>query len=132
MTDMQLYHKIDYWATPYQFLARDAGDCEDYAIAKYFALLYLHINPKKLYFVYVRVKRTNEPHMVLAYFYKKNAPPLILDNLTNRVLPANLRTDLIPVYMFNPFILEKTNKDKNNGVFRKWDDLMKRIKEGVI
>ncbi len=132
MTDMELYHKIDYWATPYQFLARDAGDCEDYAIAKYFALLYLHINPKKLYFVYVRVKKNNEPHMVLAYFYKKNSPPLILDNLTNRVLPANLRTDLIPVYMFNPVILEKTSKNKNNGVFRKWDDLIKRIKEGVI
>ncbi len=132
MSDMALYHKIDYWATPYQFLGKDAGDCEDYAIAKYFALKYLGINLNKLYFVYVRVKKTNEPHMVLAYFYKKHSVPLILDNLTNRILPANKRTDLIPVYMFNPVILEKTLKNKNNGVFRKWDDLIKRIKKGVI
>jgi len=132
MSDMALYHKIDYWATPYQFLGKDAGDCEDYAIAKYFALRYLNVDPKKLYFVYVRVKKTNTPHMVLAYFIKKNKPPLILDNLTNRVMPANKRNDLIPVYMFNPVILEKTLKNKKNGVYRKWDDLIKRIKKGVI
>ena len=132
MSDMALYHKMDYWATPYQFLGKDAGDCEDYAIAKYFALKYLNFDPKKLYFVYVRVKKNNIPHMVLAYFAKKNHPPLILDNLINKILPANLRTDLIPVYMFNPVILEKTLKNKNNGVYRKWDDLIKRIKKGVI
>ena len=132
MSDMALYHKIDYWATPYQFLAKDAGDCEDYAIAKYFALKYLKINPKKIYFVYVRVKKTNIPHMVLAYFYEKNKPPLILDNLTNKIMPANKRKDIIPVYMFNPVILEKTLKNKKNGVYRKWDDLIKRIKKGVI
>ena len=131
MSDMALYHKIDYWATPYQFLAKDAGDCEDYAIAKYFALKYLKINPKKLYFVYVRVKKTNIPHMVLAYFYKKNKPPLILDNLTNKIMPANKRTDLVPVYMFNPVILQNASTNKN-GVYRKWDNLIKRIKKGVI
>ena len=127
MTDIKLYHKIDYWATPYQFLTRDAGDCEDYVIAKYFALLYLHINPKKLYFVYTEDKKINKPHMVLAYFYKKNSSPLILDNSTNKILPANLKINLIPVYMFNPAILKKTSK--SNNVFRKWDNLIKRIKK---
>ncbi len=131
LSDMILYHKIDYWATPYQFLGKDAGDCEDYAIAKYFALKYLKINPKKLYFVYVRVKKTNTPHMVLAYFKTLNSQPLILDNLTNKIFPASKRKDLIPVYMFNPVILEKTLKQKN-GVYRKWDDLIKRIKKGII
>lgn len=35
--DMANWHQIDYWATPAEFL-RKGGDCEDYAIAKYFAL----------------------------------------------------------------------------------------------
>ena len=132
MSDMALYHKTDYWATPYQFLAKDAGDCEDYAIAKYFALKYLNVDPKKLYFVYVRVKKTNIPHMVLAYFDKKNRPPLILDNISNKIMPADKRTDLIPVYMFNPVVLQNASANKNNGVYRKWDNLIKRIKKGVI
>ena len=69
--------------------------------------------------------------MVLAYFKNLNSPPLILDNLTNKIFPASKRKDLIPVYMFNPVILENTLKRKN-GVYRKWDDLIKRIKKGVI
>lgn len=40
---MDIYTTSDYWATPYEFLARDKGDCEDYVIAKYFALLHLGI-----------------------------------------------------------------------------------------
>ena len=35
--DMANWHQVDYWATPDEFL-RKGGDCEDYAIAKYFAL----------------------------------------------------------------------------------------------
>jgi predicted transglutaminase-like cysteine proteinase len=35
--DLDNWHSVDYWATPDEFL-RKGGDCEDYAIAKYFAL----------------------------------------------------------------------------------------------
>ena len=35
--DLANWHRLDYWATPSEFL-RKGGDCEDYAIAKYFAL----------------------------------------------------------------------------------------------
>jgi len=35
--DMANWHVVDYWATPDEFLHK-GGDCEDYAIAKYFAL----------------------------------------------------------------------------------------------
>ena len=36
--DKDIYGIADYWASPYEFLARDKGDCEDDAIAKFFAL----------------------------------------------------------------------------------------------
>ena len=37
--DDELYGKDDYWATPYEFLMNGGGDCEDYAITKYFLIL---------------------------------------------------------------------------------------------
>ena len=43
--DKDIYGVSDYWATPFEFLARDKGDCEDYAIAKYFVLNHLGITP---------------------------------------------------------------------------------------
>ncbi|WP_127471960.1 transglutaminase-like cysteine peptidase [Thiomicrorhabdus aquaedulcis] len=33
-TDQALYGKSDHWATPAEFLANGAGDCEDFAIYK--------------------------------------------------------------------------------------------------
>jgi len=38
----------DYWATPLEFLATGAGDCEDFAIAKYFTLLELGVDERLL------------------------------------------------------------------------------------
>ena len=37
VTDITNWRQKDYWATISQFLNRD-GDCEDYAIAKYYSL----------------------------------------------------------------------------------------------
>ena len=33
--DIEVWGQIDYWATPLELLDKGAGDCEDYAIAKY-------------------------------------------------------------------------------------------------
>ena len=38
-TDLEVWEQEDYWATPLETLGRGAGDCEDFAIAKY-----LHFN----------------------------------------------------------------------------------------
>jgi predicted transglutaminase-like cysteine proteinase len=125
-SDMDIYGKSDYWATPYEFLARDKGDCEDYVIAKYFALLHLGIKKEQLYFTYVRVEGYDDAHMVLSYFETKTSMPLILDNINKRILKASQRTDLKPVYNFSPTIL---NSGKKTNAHRQWDDLMKRFKE---
>ncbi len=67
-SDKKTYGMSDYWATPYEFLGRDKGDCEDYVIAKYFALKYLGMDMKKLFFFYVKSTKFKESHMVLAYY----------------------------------------------------------------
>ena len=42
------WQKKDYWATPIEFLSTNGGDCEDFALAKYFTLRELGVSDKKL------------------------------------------------------------------------------------
>ncbi|HAS61206.1 MAG TPA: sulfate adenylyltransferase, partial [Vibrio sp.] len=81
VNDDRLWGKNDYWATPLEFLGSNAGDCEDFTIAKYFSLLELGVSDKKLRLVYVKALSLNQFHMVLAYYSTPSAEPLILDNI---------------------------------------------------
>lgn len=91
----------DYWATPVEFLATDAGDCEEFANAKYMTLRAMGVPEKRLRITYVDAIHLEQAHMVLAWYPEPNAEPLILDNLVNHIQPASRRTDLKPVYSFN-------------------------------
>ncbi|WP_331176466.1 transglutaminase-like cysteine peptidase [Roseateles sp.] len=93
----------DYWASPLESLEKRAGDCEDYAIAKYFSLTAAGVPTARLRLVYVRARLAGQSlaHMVLAYYAQPGAEPLILDNLRPEVLPASQRADLTPVFSFN-------------------------------
>lgn len=101
VTDLTQWGMDDYWASPAEMLASNGGDCEDYSIAKYFALKELGVPIERLRITYVKAVRLNQAHMVLAYYAEPNAVPLILDNLEGKVRPASERTDLVPVYSFN-------------------------------
>jgi len=127
--DIQTYGVTDYWATPFEFLARDKGDCEDYVIAKYFVLKQLGIESSKMYLTYVRVENYDDAHMVLTYFPSPRTQPYVLDNIRRIVLPASKRTDLTPVFNFNPEVLQD---GKKTTAHRKWDTLLKHIKENKI
>jgi predicted transglutaminase-like cysteine proteinase len=97
-TDKSVYGVKDYWATPVESLNSGLGDCEDYAIAKYFSLLRIGIPRESLRLVYVKAKGLRTPHMVLAYYADHDPMPRILDNMTSEILPAAERKDLTPVY----------------------------------
>lgn len=99
-TDQDHWQQEDYWATPIETLASNGGDCEDFAIAKYFTLRQLGVPAKSMRITYVKALRLNEPHMVLTY-YPDSGEPLVLDILVPDMLPASMRTDLEPVYSFN-------------------------------
>ncbi|MFP5413908.1 MAG: transglutaminase-like cysteine peptidase [Gammaproteobacteria bacterium] len=100
-TDLEAWQKEDYWATPVEFLIEDAGDCEEFAIAKYFTLTRMGIADGAVRVTYVKALTLDQPHMVLAWYATPDADPLILDNIEPRILPASERPDLIPVYSFN-------------------------------
>jgi predicted transglutaminase-like cysteine proteinase len=101
--DTATWSLVDYWASPLESLEKRAGDCEDYAAAKYFSLAAAGVPTAKLRMVYVRARLQGQAlaHMVLAYYAQPGAEPLILDNLRPEVLPASQRTDLTPVFSFN-------------------------------
>jgi predicted transglutaminase-like cysteine proteinase len=99
--DIILWQKIDYWAAPTELLAKGAGDCEDYSIAKYFTLVEMGVDENKLRITYVKALELNQAHMVLTYFDSPRAVPLVLDNLKPDIMPATQRNDLQPVYSFN-------------------------------
>ena len=104
-SDIDHWGVADYWATPVEMLASNGGDCEDYAIGKYFTLLALGIDIGKLRITYVKAPQAPNPadqsHMVLTYYAKPDAIPLVLDNLVPEVRSAAMRKDLTPVYSFN-------------------------------
>ncbi len=99
--DPQLWKQEDYWATPLETLAVGAGDCEDFALAKYFTLTALGVDESRLRLTYVKALKLNQPHMVLTYYPTPDAVPLVLDNLEPLIKPATERDDLAPVYSFN-------------------------------
>jgi len=101
VSDAVHWNMEDYWATPVEFLASDGGDCEDFSLAKYFTLKALGVQENKLNLTYVKALSLNQAHMVLTYFEKPGAEPLVLDNLVGDIKPAGKRTDLLPVYSFN-------------------------------
>lgn len=101
VSDIDHWQKPDYWATPLEFVASGAGDCEDFAIAKYFSLLAAGVAEEKLRLTYVKALKLKQAHMVLTYFATPQAIPLVLDNLIPQIKKATLRKDLLPVYSFN-------------------------------
>lgn len=116
---------VDYWASPAELIAGNGGDCEDFVIAKYFALRESGIAAEKMRLTYVKSFQGEkiENHMVLAYYPTPTSEPFILDNIQPQMLPASKRPDLLPVYEFNGEL-----SDKFNGpAMRRWDDLIGRL-----
>ncbi|MCT7562599.1 transglutaminase-like cysteine peptidase [Aliarcobacter butzleri] len=124
----------DYWMTPKEFFIKGHGDCEDYVIAKYFTLLELGVKKENLYPAIVKVEGSASLHLVLLYVEDKNKSPLVLDNLSFKILPFSKRTDLTPIAAFNEIdsytltrekFLQKANVDW--GKENKWEKLLNRV-----
>ncbi|WP_095109290.1 cysteine protease LapG [Pseudomonas sp. Irchel 3E20] len=133
MEDVDLWGQVDYWETPIEGLWKGAGDCEDYAIAKYFSLRRLGVSSDKLRITYVKALRQNRAHMVLTYYSTPEAMPLVLDSLIDAIQPASQRTDLLPVYSFNAEGLWLPGAKGNKKVgdtkrLSRWQDVLKKMK----
>lgn len=139
VTDLEHWHRQDYWATPLELLASNGGDCEDFAIAKYFTLRELGVPEERLKITYVKAQLANSrqsvAHMVLTYYPTPEAEPLVLDNLIGAIKPAHERPDLTPLYSFNARGLWAA-KERSLGKWLGpaedidlWKDLLKRMEQ---
>jgi predicted transglutaminase-like cysteine proteinase len=91
VTDQVNYGVPDYWATPAQFLVKD-GDCEDYAIAKYYSLLTLGFSGDEMRLVVLNDLNLRVAHAVLVVYLDGVA--WMLDNQIREVV----RTDIVHHY----------------------------------
>lgn len=96
--DRELYGVPEYWATPKEFMSR-SGDCEDYAIAKYFALRSLGFTEDSLRVVVLRDRIRGIGHAVLAVYLEDEI--LILDSLSNLIFPHSRYKHYLPQVSMN-------------------------------
>ena len=135
-SDMRVWGQGDYWASPHEFIARGAGDCEDFAIAKYFHLVRDGVPEDSLRLMIVQhfdgARMRIESHMVLAWYPGSRAEPMILDNVSARIEPLSRRADLIPRLAFNRtgwWTMKGATAFRQPGVFpeERWSTLLARV-----
>lgn len=128
----------DHWSSLVETFGKGAGDCEDYAIAKYVTLRLAGVADKHLRLIYVKAfygGRT-QAHMVLGYYQTPDSMPLILDNLISEVKPATQRNDLKPVFSFNSkglwAGLSKATTSNPMARLSRWQQVVTKLKsEGI-
>lgn len=147
IADRSKYDVNDYWATPLETIATFGGDCEDMAIAKWMLLRMMGVPKENLRLSFVKIKKTGESHMVLAYLEKpdqlgKGQPVLILDNYVKEIKPGTERMDLLAVYLIDSdrnltLISEDgTNRSVRSEIdsakFAKLDKIKQKIAENKV
>jgi len=123
------------WVTPVEMLASNSGGSAAFAIGKYFTLLALGVSIDHLQITYVNamsLPQSERAHMVLTYYSKPDAMPLVLDNLDRKIKPANERNDLTPIYSFNGDGLwlakeRSSGRSEASGHIDLWNEMNARI-----
>lgn len=98
ITDIVNWGVQDYWATLRQFFQKD-GDCEDYAIAKYFSLKNLGFDPNDMRIAVVQDTNLDVAHAVLVVYVDNKT--WILDNQIPQVVGEKTILHYKPLYSIN-------------------------------
>lgn len=125
---------LDRWQTPAETLALGRGDCEDFAITKFFLLRDCG-RPcgcaRLLYAIHTPLDTPGlqAPHVVLLGGGQP-ADPLVHDNLNPLLLPLSLRDDLQPVFSFDSANLWRGASGERVGdaavLLHPWRELLAR------
>jgi len=135
--DVVTYFKKDYWATLDETLKRGFGDCEDYAIAKYFTCLQNGAPSSFVGLGYATWFNYQKPvkHMVTVFHSQnllENNELWILDNIEETIYSLTQRPELRIHFYFNNTDVYKIEDGKikvigNSRRLRLWDDLLNRM-----
>ena len=107
--DRSIYGVEDYWASPQEVITNGKGDCEDYAFLKRDLLIKMGVPSDRLKLIHADVKESGplagnsvEQHIVLAYYRHDSVNnPMILDNMTPKVMFLRSRKDFQLNYVFD-------------------------------
>lgn len=97
--DDKLYGTADHWASFEDISKSLAGDCEDYALLKYWALRKLGVDPGSMHVLVFYDKIVRIHHAVLVV--EKDGTDFILDNRTDKLIPLKKMTDILPNLAIN-------------------------------
>lgn len=98
ITDIRNWGIADYWASVREFLRKD-GDCEDYAIAKYYSLKAIGLDTSAMRVVVVEDTNLQTAHAVLAVTLGDET--MILDNQMPDTVKATSILHYRPIYSIN-------------------------------
>jgi predicted transglutaminase-like cysteine proteinase len=105
-TDEENYQRNDYWVSPSELCKKQSGDCEDYALCKYFMALACGIPKKHLKFIYNKgLYAYNDTHYKnhLCLVYSADGSdftdPIVLDNMIASLRPLSKRPDIKAKYL---------------------------------
>ena len=89
------------WETPATFL-KDGGDCEDYAVTKYFLLRAMGVPAEDLRIVVGRTRHRSAYHALLAVrVATRVADRVLLLDTDDQLLPGERRSDYLYLYSIN-------------------------------
>lgn len=98
--DDKIWGVEDYWANPWEFMAY-GGDCEDYAIAKFYALKTLGVPAKDLCLMIADDFKAMITHVVLIVRDPNGRDFYVLDNTTEVIYKNGASSKLVPRYFLN-------------------------------
>jgi len=96
--DLDTYGQDDYWAVVKEFLPH-GGDCEDFAISKFFSLRWLGVPADDLRLLLVQDTNLRVQHAVLIVF--DSGEVWVLDNQSPQVMPQDTIVHYTPLYSVN-------------------------------
>jgi predicted transglutaminase-like cysteine proteinase len=96
--DLANWGVADYWETPGEFLAH-GGDCEDFAITKYFSLVRLGVPAEDLRLTIVKDAELGAFHAVLVV--KDQGEAWLMDNQLAEVVPLSAKPAYQTIYALN-------------------------------
>ena len=96
--DTKNWGELDYWAAPGEFFAR-GGDCEDYAIAKYYSLKLLGFPTDQMRIVVLNDDYRRIAHAVLEVSLGDRQ--VVLDNRSDSILSWRDVSHYRPIYSVN-------------------------------
>jgi len=99
MSDLKQWGVPDHWSAPLETFRTHRGDCEDYAIAKFVALVESGVAPEDVKLVVVRDSAASEGHAVVAVH--TDAGWIVLDNRWLALVEDNEMRRMSPLYLID-------------------------------